>query len=212
MFDAVSFDKEVNNLIREGQRDKAEERLLRARSELKLAGSIEDLEYVVSRLARFYSTPGAENLEKAEAYFLESEVLLPGAGTKYQTAMFYYYVVQDSQKTVGKVDEIRPPQVVADRGSYYSALTLKGQALIDLERQDHTGEILQALLDLIKANPAGLPYGDEVNLLQAAISNPILMPRCREILHLIIPKIRSQEYVEKAKALLKSISPGYELS
>ncbi len=205
MFDTVSLDKDVNDLIRKGERNKAEERLLRARSELKLTGSIEDLEYVVSRLAHFHSTPSAENLEKAEAYFLESEVLMPGAGTKYQTAMFYYYVVRDSQKTVGKVDEIKPSQVIADRASYYSALTLKGQALIDLQRRDRAGEVLQELLSMVKTNPVGLPYGDEINLLQAAISDPVLAPHCREALELIIPRIRSNEYVEKAKALLKSV-------
>jgi hypothetical protein len=65
------------------------------------------------------------------------------------------------------------------------------------------GRVIEELLSMIKTNPGGLPYGDEINLLEAAVSSPILAPRCREVLELIIPKIRSQEYRERAKALLK---------
>ena len=168
MFEIVAFDREINNLIRDGERERAEERLLKAYSELKAADSAEDLEYVISQLAHFYSTPGAENLEKAEAYFLESELALPGSGTKYQTAMFYFYVLGDFPKTITKVNEIEGVQDLGDRASYYSALTLKGQALIRLEKVDAADKVLEEVLSLIKTNPLNLPYGDEINLLQVA--------------------------------------------
>ena len=201
VFDERSFDENFYRLVDEGHGEKAEELLLKAYSELKAANNVRDLEYVVSRLALFYSLPDTENVAKAEAYLLESESLAPGADSKRRSALFYFDVLQDFRKTVRKVDEISPVQ--ADRDSYYSALTLKGQALIKLEMPGDAGRVIEELLSMIKTNPGGLPYGDEINLLEAAISNPILAPRCREVLELIIPKIRSQEYRERAKALLK---------
>ena len=204
MFDKVAFTVEINDLIREGQTKQAEERMLRMYSELKASNSLDELETVVFLLGHFYSNPDTKDLEKGEVYFLEREVLSPGAYTKCQTALFYFYVLGDSAKTIKKVEEINSMLAIADRASYYSALTLRGQAFINLEMPGDANKVLEELLSLVKTNPRGLPYGDEMNLLEAAISNPILAPRCREILDLIIPRIRSQEYVERAKALLKS--------
>lgn len=202
MFDERTFDKEIDDLVDAGEEKKAEERLLKTYSEFKAAGSVENLAYVAYRLAHYYSTPSTENLEKAEAYFVEREALSPGAYAKCKTAWFYFYVAQNALKTIAKVDEIKPSS--SDRDSYYSALTLKGQALIKLGMISDADRTLEELLSLIKTNPRGLPYGDEINLLQASVSRSILAPKCREILELIIPKIRSQEYQERAKALLKS--------
>src|SRR4029077_20101032 len=109
-------------LIEKGQEKKAEELMLKEYSVLKATGSVKELAYVVFRLAYFYSTPDNENIEKAEAYFLENEVLDPGAGSKRQTALFYFDVLEDPRRTISKVDEIKLLQ--ADRDSYYSALTL----------------------------------------------------------------------------------------
>ena len=204
VFNTATFHKEINELVRHGQATEAEERMLRAYSELKAANNTPDLEAVVARLAHFYSMPETEDLQKAESYFLEREGLAPGAYAKYQTATFYFYILGSSAKTVKKIDEIKTLKTVDDRASLYSSLALLGQALLKLDQAADAGKVLQEILSLIRMNPSGLPYGDEINLLQAAISNPTLAPRCREILDLIIPKLRSQEYIEKAKDLLKS--------
>jgi len=200
MFNTSVFDKEIDDLLQEGLEKKAEERMLKAYSELTASDSAKELEYVACRLAHFYSAPGTEDLEKAEAFFLRCEELSPGAYAKSQTATFYFYVLADPQKTIRKVSEITPSD--ADRASYYSALTLKGQALIKLNMLDDADAVLKELLNAIKTNPAGLPYGDEINLLEAASRLPRFAARCRQILELIIPKIRSEEYLGRANALL----------
>jgi hypothetical protein len=200
MFDPAVFDKEVDDLLLSGQEAAAEERMLREYSELKATGDV-GIENVISRLAHFYSMPGTENLDRAETYFLEGERLLPGAGTKYETAMFYFYVVGDAEKTIRKVDEIE--SLPTDRASYYSALTLKGQSLVKLEKFHDAESVLRELLELIRSNPSGLPYGDELNLMEVAILVPMLAPKCCELLGLALPTIRSQEYQERAKLLLR---------
>jgi|HubBroStandDraft_2_1064218.scaffolds.fasta_scaffold1007319_1 hypothetical protein len=78
MFDEGIFDKEIDSLIEEGQQKKAEKRMLKEYSALKESGRVRALAHVAFRLAYFYSVPDSENLEQAEAYFLEGEVLEPG--------------------------------------------------------------------------------------------------------------------------------------
>ena len=198
MFNTGSI--KVDDLLLTGQETAAEKRMLREYSELKAAGDA-GVEYVISRLAHFYSMPATEDLNRAEAYFLEGERLSPGAPAKCETAMFYFYVVGDTEKTIRKVDEIE--SLSSDRASHYSALTLKGQSLLKLGKFHDAEIVLQDLLGLIMAQPSGLPYGDELNLLEVAILVPTLAPKCCELLRLALPKVRSQEYQEKARALLR---------
>jgi hypothetical protein len=205
VFDIVAFSKEINDLMRRGQQKSAEDRLLQEYVELKALGNMKELEFIASQLAHFYSMPQTENLGKAEAYFLEREALAPGAYAELQTAMFYFYVARDFGKTIKKVDHIKDIGEITDLASYYSALALKGQALIMLEKIADAKRTLDEILDIINMNSISLPHGDEINLLEMAASNSILVPICREILNHIVFKMRSQEYRERANTLLKSI-------
>jgi len=206
MFNAIAFDKEIDDLIEKGSAQKAEERMLQAYSQLKDGRRRQDLEHVVFRLAHFYSVPGQENLKEAERYFIERETLSPTSYNKYQTATFYFFVLGDSTQAINKIDEIHTSET--DRASYYSALCLKGQALMKLERFPEAATVITELLEFVKRNPRGLPFGDEVAFLQTAIAVPFLTQGCRKLLKLVIPKMRSQEYKEKAAAVLQSAEGG----
>jgi tetratricopeptide (TPR) repeat protein len=205
MFDQLLFDNRVSELIKSGKHREAEDQLLKAHAQLKAANAPRDLEHVAGRLAQFYSMPQTEDRVKAEDYFSECESMSSTAYTRLQTATFYFYVLKDFSKTIKKVEDIKALKDVSASPSYYSALTLKGQALINLGMIDEAGKVLNELLSMIRGNPAKFPFGDEINFLEAAVSYEALMPTSHEILSLIIPKIRSQEYVDRAKALLKSI-------
>lgn len=205
MFDQLGFDEKINDLIRKGRHREAESKLLEAHAELKASNAPSDLEYVAGRLAQFYSMPPAEDPVKAEKYFTECERLSSTAYARLQTATFYFYVLRDFPKTIRKVEEIKALKDVSGSASYYSALTLKGQALINLGMIDDAGRVLDELLSMIMGNPPKFPFGDEINFLEAAISYEALAPKSYQILSLIVPKIRSQEYVSRAKALLKSL-------
>jgi len=204
MFDRAALDKKTNKLMRSGQVKEAEDNLLKAYAESKAANNVQDLEWVLNRMAQFYSSPDTEDRDKAEHYFLEREALSSGLYARLQTATFYFYVLRNFPKTIHKVDEMKALREVTASPSYYSALTLKGQAFIELGKIDSANQVLEEMLLMIKMNSSKLPYGDEFNLLEAAMSNEILAARSRVILNLVIPRIRSQEYVEKAKALLES--------
>lgn len=203
-FDQNDFDQKITELIRSGQETEAESRLLSARAELTSRNDLEQLEYLLNRLGQFYSMPGKEDPAKAEECFLEREALSSKLYPRLQTATFYFYVLSDFEKTIRKVDEIGELRETAESPSYYSALALKGQALVKLGRVEDTSHLLDELLKLIGRNSPKLPYGDELNFLDAALSNKMLVSKIRDILNLLIPKIRSQEYREKAKMLLES--------
>jgi len=196
----ATLHQEITALKIAREEETLERKLLKAYADIKESGTVDVLEYVVFELAHFYSRPRTENLEKAEAFFLEHEKLAPGARTKRATAQFYF-VISDPQKVVAKVDEIDPQE--PDRASYYSALTLKGQAFIDLGMLNGASTVLDELLNMVRMNPRGLPYGDEMNLLEVGVAIEMLRPKCCELLGLVVPKIRDQEYRDRGEELLK---------
>lgn len=197
----ATLHKEVNTLKARNQDDLLEARLLTAYAELKSSGS-EELEYVVFELAHFYSRPRKENPEKAERFFLEREGLAPGARAKRSTAQFYFFMRQP-QKVIAKVDEIDSEQ--SDRASYYSALALKGQALLDLEKLEEAGLVIDSMIRMALTNAQGLPYGDEINLMDAATEVESLKPKCHELLRLVVPKIADPDFRARGNSLL---TPG----
>ncbi|MGO9229081.1 MAG: hypothetical protein ACLQKA_07710 [Bryobacteraceae bacterium] len=211
MFDQIEFVSRIREMITTGHEKQAERELMAAWSDLTGADDADHRIFILSQLAQFYSLPMAEDLPKAESYFLECEALSPEPHTLLQTAMFYFYVSGNFPKTIAKVDEIKARWDGSQDEGYYSALTIKGQALIELGNVDGATFVLEEMLAMIKSPPARLPYGDELNLLSAAISRPRLAERSREILALIISRIRSPEYVQRARSLLETQGPSVTL-
>lgn len=206
MFDQVAFDDQIRALIKNGKEKEAESKLLAAYTALKGTNNLNALAIVVIRLAQLYSMPDTEHLIKAESYFKEHEVLSRTFYARLQTATFYFYVLKDFAKTVNKVDEMKSLEGFAASTSYYSALALKGQALILLGMIGSAGQVLDELLEMVVVNPPKFPFGDELNFLEAAARHVGLQQRSRQLLIRITPHIRSSDYVKKAEILLKSIS------
>ncbi len=202
MADWIEIDRIFHEHLETKHLPEAEAFLLQCYSELKESKQKEDLDYVVSCLTQFYSMPEVEDRGKAERFSLEREEISPGTYAKLQTAAFYFYIKRDFSKTIDKINEMRNISGLQNQPSYYSGLGLKGQALLDLNRIEEASQVLDEMHAMIQPSDARLPYGDEINFLVSAISIPALKAKCRSILVLIIPRIRSQEYVEKAKKLL----------
>jgi hypothetical protein len=202
MFDPKGFYLNISSLLRNGQDQKAEQEMLAARAEMLLTGDIDNLKFVTNRLAHFYARPTTDDLAKAEECFLECEALSPEPGTLLQTATFQFYIRRDFPKTIAKVDELKARWDVTHNDSYYSALTLKGEALFELRNVEEASHVLEEMLAMVNSRPSRLPYGDELNFISAAISEPALAGRSRQLLRLIVPRIRSSEYIQRAQALL----------
>jgi hypothetical protein len=202
MFDQIEFLSRIGRLITMGQERQAERDLLAALSALTPADDTEHRIFLFNQLAQLYSLPTFEDLPKAEGCFLQCEALSPEPPTLLQTAMFYFCARRDFSATVSKVDEFRTRWGGSQGVSYYSAMALKGQALIELGDIDGAGHVLDEMSAMVRSVPSGLPYGDELNFLESAVSRPSLAERCCEVLRLTAPRIRSQEYADRAMALL----------
>lgn len=126
---------------------------------------------------------------------------MPGAESKWRTATFLRNV-GGPQDVIEKVDEIDLEG--ADRSCIYSALTLKGQACVALGDFLDARQVLDQLLSKVATDPRGLPYGDEINLIEVAISVEMLKPKCCELLSLVVPNILDQEFRERGSLLLKT--------
>ena len=196
---------EINSLKNRHESRTLEAWLLKTYEEFVRVKNYEELAYIVSELAHFYELPATENVVKAEHYYLELESLMPGAESKWRTAAFLYRFGKP-QDVIKKVDEIDLGN--ADRFCTYSALTLKGQACIALSAILDARRVLDQLIEMATTNPRGLPYGDEMNLMEAAVAVETLRPRCCELLGLVVPKIRDQEFRERGDELLKSCAVG----
>jgi len=203
VFDEAAAHSRFCELLGREEYAQAEQELLDACAELRQAGEIRGLTCVMGLLANLYSLPMYEDLAKAAEFFEEREMLSPEPYTFLQTTLFNFYVLRDFGKTIAKADEIKSRWDIShDRPSHYSATALRGEALLELGKTDATKEVLEEILGMIRSEPLGLPYGDEINLLSATVSRPDLAERSRDILKLIIPRIRSMEYVDRARLLL----------
>jgi hypothetical protein len=202
MLDWVEIDSQMRELIRGNRLKEAEALLLKSYEELKKAMRQEDLDQVIGSLAQFYSMPEAEDRGKAERFFLEREQLTSKLYPKLQTATFYFYVLRDFPKTIAKVHEIGTRVGTTASPSYYSALALKGLALLELNEVAEAASVLDEMELMTKRADACLPYGDEISFLERAMSEPTLIPSSRSLLVRIVPRIRSQEYVERGRRLL----------
>jgi hypothetical protein len=197
----VEVESKSHELLADHKFSQAESFLLQRLAQFREAKKQEDLEYIVGRLAQFYSMPEMEDRPKAEGFYLELENLSKDAHSKLQTATFYFYVLQDFPKTIAKIDEIGKLRRPVDP-DYYSGLSLKGQTLIETNDLQEVSDVLEEMQAMAETSRARLPYGDEMNFLERAILIPRFGPKCRRILATIIPCMRSTEYLVRARRLL----------
>lgn len=182
MFAKEEFDDRIWELIGEERYEQAELELQDAYAERKRSGDSDGLGCVTGHLADLYSLPMYEDLDKAQKYFEEHELLSPTPYVLRQTTLFYFLLRRDFARTVDKVDEMKSRWDVSRDPSYYSALALKGEALLELGDVQGANAVLEEMLAMIRLQPSGRPYGDEVNLLSASVSRPDLAGCSREIL------------------------------
>jgi hypothetical protein len=202
MLNWLQIEARNHELTKAKQLNEAETFLLRCYEELKLTDQTEDLEYVIGALAHFYSMPETEDRGRAERFFLEREGLSGDLHSKLETATFYFYVLRDFSKTVEKVKEMGVVHGAHSSPSYYSALSLMGQALLELNRIEEADRILKEMYVMVQSDETHLPYGDEINFLEHASLHPALASKCRLVAVDILPRIRSKEYAKRAQRLL----------
>jgi tetratricopeptide (TPR) repeat protein len=205
--DIVNFDTEFIQLIQAGKYREAEQLLTQKYEELKRRDPNNDLRYIVNKLAQLYCLPFAENLDKAKGYYAELERTFPGRETDADLAMFYFYTLRDFDKTIQKVRQMGSleEQRKTDIPSYYTSLTLLGQALLNLGRSHEAEKVLLDLTKLVDLFPRQVPCGDEMNFLEEMTKRQVAPVLCKHLLGFVIPRLRDPEYQSRASLVLRQL-------
>lgn len=201
------IDAQLVSYLRNKGYDQAEQFLLEQYTEIKGGGNATALSHILGALAHFYCLPFKKNLSRAELYYREMESNFPGRETDLTIAMFYFYNLRDFTKTIERVQAmgVLERQEKRDIQFYYSALTLKGQALLHLGRDREAVAVLQELAQIIARSPKQVPYGDEFNFLNEMTERRHEPELCKQLATVIVSRIRDQEFKNKFMAMLKQL-------
>lgn len=204
------IDLQVNTYLRSEEYDQAERFLLEQYEQIKRRGDSIAFHHILSSLAMFYRLPFKRSLTQAELYYREMEARFPGRESDLELASFYFHRLLDFVKTVSRVDAMGKleNQDKKDIKFYYSALTLKGHALLHLNRVKEATQVLWELARVIEVFPKQVPYGDEFNFLNEMTQRKIEPKLCNELANMVVARIRDQEFKEKYLSLLKQLNKG----
>lgn len=201
------IDLKVSTYLHQKEYDQAENLLLEQYPEVKARGNATEIRHILNGLATFYSLPFKKNLSRAESYFREMEAVLPSCETDLRIASFYFYSLRDFAKTVERVQamDAYERQEKKDIQFYYSALTLKGQALLYLNRTEEAAAALRELERIIATSPKQVPYGDEFNFLDQMTQQKLELKLCKQLAAVIVDRVRDPEFRNKFLDLQKQL-------
>jgi hypothetical protein len=205
--DVSTFDRENIELIAKGQVDEVERRLGENYEAAKASQDVARILHAVSALAHFYALPFKEDQSKAEHYFRKRYTMRPGADAALELVMFCYYSLQDPKKTLDETNRVRSltdRSKAGDLRFLYTAVAIEGQAHLAIGQDQAAIANVEELLDMAQRDPTAVPIGDEYNLLEQMIAASLAEESCRGLLDIVIRRVRSLEYRDKAEKLLSS--------
>lgn len=202
------IDSRLSEYLQSKEYDQAEGLLLDQYNEIKAGTDETAMRHILLALASFYSLPFRKNLSEAEAYYREMAVIFPDRESDLRLATFYFYSLRDFVKTIDTVQSmgIFASQSKRDIQFYYSALTLKGQALLYLNRNGDAIDVLRELKQIIANNAQQVPFGDEFNFVNEMTRRTLKLESCKQLIAVILGHIRDKEFKSKFQALLKELA------
>jgi hypothetical protein len=198
------FDLQMQTYIRDKKYDDAERFMLERYAQVKANGTPTELRDILDQAAMFYRLPFKRNLAMAEHYYHEMEAIFPGWETDLRVTSFYFYRLRDFAKTIDRVTAMaaRKDSDKEPVQFLYSALSLKGLALIYLNRFEEAVLVLRELDRIISSTPNQVPYGDEFNFLSAMMDANIDPKGCKDLAAVIVNRVRDKEFKDKYRAIL----------
>jgi len=199
--DIRKLDETVSVLVQEKQFAQAEALLFEARREAAEKADLDALDFVLSELAVLCGLMEPPNISRAEEFCLEREAARNTGYNKWQTAMTLYWSAHDCSRTVTKTREaVQKAMEEGDTGTAYSALSLLGLALLDLERTDEAGATLREIEDMVRQRKR-IVVGDETLFLERANTRGLERPTIKSIASILAPVCRDVAFAERLQAL-----------
>jgi len=199
--DIRQLSETVTGLIRRKQFGQAEAMLSAARQETTESGDFDALDFVLSEFAALCGQMEPPDIARVEAFCLEREAVRNTGYNKWQTAMTFYWVVRDSRRTVIKSREaVQKATEEKDSKTLYSALSLLGLALLELDRIEEAGATLNEIGNMARRKMR-IVVGDETLFLERANERGLDRPTIKDIANILAPVCRDQSFAERLRAL-----------
>ena len=201
MADFTNFAASVFSRIRAGEYREVETELLARYEQAKRGADFITLSQTLGLLAKFYSLPFVEDLNKAETYYEEREQFFPGPETLLDFAMFLFYVKRNSSRALAKTQEVLAAAYeLGDSSRAYTALSLKGRALLELGRSHEALDVLDELERMVAAKKSFV-VGDETSFLECLRERALASNRVSLLASKLAPICRDPAFRERLLVL-----------
>jgi hypothetical protein len=199
--DIRKLDETVSALIQKKQFAQAKTLLFEARREAAEKPDLDALDFVLSQLAFLCGLMEPPDIIRAEEFCLEREAARNTGYNKWQTAMTLYWVAHDCSRTVAKAREaVQKAMDEGDTKTAYSALSLLGLALLELDLTDEAGAILREIEAMIRERKR-IVVGDETLFLERANKRGLERPTVKSIASILAPVCGDAAFAERLQSL-----------
>jgi len=201
--DIQKLDKTVDALIRTKQFAEAEAILSEARQEATDSADPNALDWVLSQFVFLCWAKEPPDVLRAEQFCLEREAARDTAYNKYRTAMTFYWAANDHPRTVMKAREaVEKATDEGDTNTRYSALSLLGLALLDLDRTEEAGATLIEIYEMVRQRQR-IVVGDETLFLERAHTRGLDRSILKSIATTLAPVCRDKAFAERLQSLAR---------
>jgi tetratricopeptide (TPR) repeat protein len=191
-------------LVAAGQFQQAEAELEHLRLE---ESEPSNLDLILLGLTQVYCLRDPPDYAKAEACCLHRERVSQSAFSKYATAMLYYWSMHDAARTLDKLSQaIEQAFKDRDDSTLYSALALKGLALLDDGRLNEAAAVLDKIAAMVRRH-SPVPVGDETLFLERlskSSESPEARTTIRELARALSPVCRDLSFAARLEALART--------
>lgn len=199
--DIRELDKTVSALIQRKQFAEAEALLVEARREAVEDVDLDTVDYVLSELTELCCVMEPPDITRAAEFCLEREAVRNTSYNKWRTAMMFYWSAHDYSQTVAKAREaVQKAMDEGDTKTAYSALSLLGLALLELDRTDEATATLGKIEDMVRQRKS-LVVGDETLFLERANARGLERTTIRRIAKVLAPVCRDATFAGRLQAL-----------
>ena len=191
----------VSALIQRKKFAEVEALLLEARREAVEKFDLDRVDFVLSELTALCCQMEPPDITRAAEFCREREATRNTGYNKWQTAMMLYWSANNHSKTVTKAQEaVQKATEEGDTKTAYSALSLLGLALLELDRTDDVTAILGKIEDMVRQRKS-LVVGDETLFLERANARGLERPSIRRIANILAPVCRDTTFASRLQAL-----------
>jgi hypothetical protein len=190
----------VSKLIAQKKFQAAEELLLEEQRKVEASSDTHLLHDVLSELIELYSLMEPPSWAKAEALSMKRERLALSSYSKLQTARILDYGTADYTRAPKLSEAIAQGKAEGDDKTVYTALSLLGQASLELEDVGRALAVLSELEQMV-ARKGSFVVGDETPFLERLWERGLQVARVKRLASTLTKACRDPAFKERLNSL-----------